>query len=266
MSKKIKILTVIVFLLLILVVIFAFLLSQKYVLKSNFERDILPFANKNNDTIFEVNKMVLFSNCDAKNKTGSATNFTIENLYQYTDLAIFINHSSPEEKTLKNTLKKVSIANIQYITHPNFGQPQLFFKPLNKFAKSDLIDENFIQDSLDFTITAEDEANLDTPTLYNNLANPITLSYVNQNIKSDYTITDTSIPITYDGSLLKRCNVNFSSISCKFSFDIYITNNLEEEFKTTVFIDIPLEIQEKSIYDGNINMTQNCNFTFYRYK
>lgn len=119
---------------------------------------------------------------------------------------------------------------------------------------------------MDFTITSEDEANLDTPTLYNNLANPITLSYVNQNIKSDYTITDTSVPITYDGSLLKRCNVDLSSISCKLSFDLYITNNLEEEFKTTVFIDIPLEIQEKSIYDGNINMTQNCNFAFYRYK
>lgn len=129
-----------------------------------------------------------------------------------------------------------------------------------------MIEENKIQENLDFTITSENEANLDTPTLYNNLANPITLSYVNQNIKSDYTITDTSVPITYDGSLLKRCNVDLSSISCKLSFDLYIANNLEEEFKTTVFIDIPLEIQEKSIYDGNINMTQNCNFAFYRYK
>ncbi len=129
-----------------------------------------------------------------------------------------------------------------------------------------MIEENKIQENLDFNITSEDEANLDTPTLYNNLANPITLSYVNQNIKSDYTITDTSVPITYDGSLLKRCNVELSSISCRLSFDIYITNNLEEEFKTTVFIDVPLEIQEKSIYDGNINMTQNCNFIFYRYQ
>lgn len=119
---------------------------------------------------------------------------------------------------------------------------------------------------MDFTITSENEANLDTPTLYNNLANPITLSYVNQNIKSDYTITDTSVPITYGGSLLKRCNVDLASISCKLSFDIYVTNNLEEEFKTTVFIDIPLEIQEKSITDGNINKSQKCNFAFYRYQ
>ena len=93
--------------------------------------------------------------------------------------------------------------------------------------------------------------------MYNNLANPITLSYINQNIKTDYTLTDTSIPITYDGSLLKRCNI---------SFDIYITNYLDEEFKTTVFVDIPLIDGEKSIYDGNLKVTNNSNFVFYRYK
>ena len=265
MNKK-KFLTIIVFILFIFVFILAYLLFQKYVLKSNFEKDILPFANKNDKTVFQVNKIVMFSNCDAKNKTGSVTNFTIENLYQYTDIALFINSSSTEEKNLENTFKKVSISNIQYTTSPELGQPKLYFKGLNQFAKSDLVAENEIHDTLDFTITSEDEANLDTPTLYNNLANPITLSYVNENIKSDYTITDTSTPITYDGSLLKRCHIDLNSISCKLTFDIYITNNLEEEFKTTVFLAIPLETQEKSIYDGNVNVTQNGNFVFYRYK
>lgn len=266
MDKKKKILSIIVIILFIIVFILAYLLFQKYVLKINFEKEILPFANKNDKTVFQVNKIVLFSNCDAKNKTGSISNFTIENLYQYTDIAIFINNSSTEEKTLENTLKKVSIDNIEYNILPELGEPKLYFKGLNQFAKSDLLEENEIKNNLEFNITSEDEANLDTPTLYNNLANPITLSYVNQNIKSDYTITDTSAPITYDGSLLKRCNVDLNSISCSLSFDIYITNNLGEEFKSSVFIDIPLENQEKSIYDGNINLTQNTNFVFYRYK
>lgn len=266
MDKKKKILTVITFILFIIVFILAYLLFQKYVLKSNFEKEVLPFASKNDKIVFQVNKIVLFSNCDAKNKTGSISNFTIENLYQYTDIAIFINNSSTEEKTLENTFKKVSISNIQYNALPELGEPKLYFKGLNKFAKSDLVEENEIQDHLDFAITSEDEANLDTPTLYNNLANPITLSYVNQNIKSDYTITDTSTPITYDGSLLKRCNIALDSIRCNLSFDIYITNNLDEEFKSTVFLTIPLETQEKSIYDGNISLTQNTNFIFYQYQ
>ena len=143
---------------------------------------------------------------------------------------------------------------------------KLYFKGLSSFAKSDLVEENLIKDSLDFTITSEDESNLDTPVLYYNLANPLTISYVNTNVKSDYTITDTSVPITYDGSLLKRCNVSLEDIKCNFSFDIYITNNLDQEFKTTVLIDIPLETDEKSIYNGSIQLEKDANFLFYRYK
>lgn len=119
---------------------------------------------------------------------------------------------------------------------------------------------------MDFSISSSDEANLDVPTLYNNLANPITLSYVNQNIKSDYTITNTADAISYDGSLLKKCNVPLSSLNCNISFDIFITNNLDQEFKCSVFLDIPLENNGQSIYDGNLKVTQNTNFTFYRYK
>ncbi len=265
MDKKNKILTIFVIILLILVFFLAYLLLSKYFLKHNFEKDILPFALQNEKIVFQVNKIVLFSNCDAKNKTGSASNFTIENLYQYTDIALFINASSKEEKTLENTLKKVSIRNIQYLTLPTLGEPKLYFKGLPHFSKSELLLENEIHDSFDFNITSENEADLTAPTLYNNLANPITLSYVNQNIKSDYTITDTSSPITYDGSLLKKCHVNLSSIFCKFSFDLLLTNNLEEQFKTTIFIDIPLETQESSIYDGTIKATKNQKFIFYRY-
>ena len=107
---------------------------------------------------------------------------------------------------------------------------------------------------------------MDTPTLYNNLANPIVLSYVNSNIKTDYTITDTTTPITYDGSLLKRCNILLNSIDCSISFDIYIISNLNQEFKCTVCIDIPLETDNETIYDGSITTKKDTNFVFYRYK
>ena len=189
----------------------------------------------------------------------------ILNLYQYTDLAIYINNQSTDEINSENTLKRISISNIQFNKKPELGNAKLFFKSINNFAKSDFKDTDEITDSLDFDITSQDKTNLDFPTLYNNLANPITLSYVNQNIKSNYQITDISIPLSYDGSLLKRCNVDLSSISCNLSFDINITNNLDENFKSSVFIDIPLEINDKSIYDGNISFSKNVNFIFYRF-
>lgn len=265
MDKKKLILTIITIVLFIVVFFLAYLLFNKFVLKRNFENNVLPFANKNEDIVFKIDKIVFFSNCDAKNKTASSTNFTIENLYQYTDIALFITNDS-NEKDLKNTFQKVYINNIQFNTKPELGEPNLYFKSINNFAKSEINDEYLIKDSLDFNVTSEDEANLDSPTLYNNLANPITLSYINQNIKSDYTITDTTSPITYDGSLLKKCNITLNNISSTVSFDIYIVNNLNQEFKCTVYIDIPLEKDDKSIYDGNIRTKNDTNYIFYRYK
>ena len=102
--------------------------------------------------------------------------------------------------------------------------------------------------------------------MYNNLANPITLTYINSNIKTDYTITDTSVPITYDGSLLKRCNVSLQNIQARVSFDIYITNNLDQKFKSSVYLDIPLENEENSILNGSIIERKTINTTFYRYE
>lgn len=265
MDKKKLILTIITIILFIFVLFLTFLLFNKYVLKRSFEDGILPFADKNQNTVFKIDEIVLFSNCDAKNKNISTTNYTIENLYQYTDIALFF-ASTSDEKKLENTFKKVYINNIKFNTYPLAGEPKLYFKSINNFAKSDIIDENIINDSLDFNITSDDEADLNSATLYNNLANPITLSYVNTNVKTDYTITDTTGPITYDGSLLKRCNVSLEDIACNFSFDIYITNNLDQEFKCTVYIDIPLKTEDKSIYNGNITLKTDTNYTFYRYK
>ena len=265
MDKKKIILTIITIFLFILSIFLGYLLFNKYFVKKNFEKNILSFAKKNENTIFEINNITLFSTCDAKNKTASSTNFTIENLYQYTDIALFITNPS-EEKNLENTLKKVWIDNIKYTTTPSVGEQKLYYKNINNFAKNDIIEDNIITDKLEFNITSEDTANLDTPTLYNNLANPIVLSYVNSNIKTDYTITDTTIPITYDGSLLKRCNILLNSLNCSISFDIYIVNNLNQEFKCTVYVDIPLETGNETIYDGSITTKKDTNFIFYRYK
>ncbi len=265
MDKKKLVLTVLTAVLIFIILTITYLFFNRAILKGRLEDNLLSFASKNEKTVFSINKITFFSSCDAKNKTATSSNFTIENLYQFTDMAFFI--SSPSgEKNLENTFKKVYIDNIKYEQMPALGQPNLYYKNINSFAKSDIIDENLINDKLEFEITSKDETDLNKPILYNNLANPIVLSYVNSNIKSDYTLTDTSKPITYDGSLLKSCNVLLNNIACKVSFDIYITNNLEQEFKTTVYANLPLETEDKSIYNGNVTLNQDTNFIFYRYK
>lgn len=265
MEKKKIILTAITIILLVIIIFLAYLLLQKNMRKNQFANSLLSFTQKNETQTFKIEKITFFSSCDAKNKTATASSFTIENLYQYTDMAIFI--TSPDtEKSLSNTLKKVYINNFKYEQTPSIGEQKLYYKNIQNFAKSDIIEDNLINDSLEFEVTANDNVNLDKPILYNNLANPIVLSYVNNNIKNDYTLTDISSPITYDGSLLKKCGVLISDISSRISFDIYIVNNLDQEFKCTVYTDIPLKTEEKSIYDGNLTLAQDTNFTFYRYK
>ena len=265
LNKKEFILTIITVIMFIIVFILCYLLFYKYVLKRNFENSVLDFSSKNEKTIFEIKDITFFSNCDVKNKSASSSNFTIENLYQYTDMALFI--SSPESnKSYENTLKSVYIDNIKFTKTPTIGTPNLYYKNISNFAKSDITDNNLINNRLDFNIANNEDANLDTPTLYNNLANPIVLSYVNSNIKTDYTITDTSSPITYDGTLLKKCDVLLSTIESSLSFDIYITNNLDQEFKCSIYIDIPLETDNETIYDGKVTLKKETNFTFYRYK
>lgn len=172
MNKKKNLLIVIIVISLVFIFLVGFFIFNRHMLKTNFENDILPFARKNQNTIFKINKITFFSSCDAKNKTASNSNFTIEDLYQYTDIALFITSTS-EEKTFENTLKKVSINNIKFTSSPTLGEPKLYYKNINNFAKSEISEENLINENLDFNITSEDEVNLDKPTLYNNLANPI---------------------------------------------------------------------------------------------
>lgn len=257
-----------IFMVIILIILLVFLFKKTYEKLSNkkdFEKSVISFAEKNKKTVFSINKIVFFSSCDSKNKTSSITNFTIENLYAYTDLALFINNYSEENNT-ENTLKNLKISNIKFTKVPTIGKPNLYYKSVNNFAKSEINENNIIDNELKFEITSDSEANLEKPVLFNNCANPITLSYINQNIKTDYTMTDTQNPITYNGKLLKRCGVTIQSIDTTISFDVEIENNKNQKFKTTVYFDIPYVDNEKSIYDGNITIKKDTNFNFYRYE
>jgi len=113
MDKKKIILSIIIVILFIILLFLSYLLFNKYILKANFESTILPFASKNENTVFVINKITLFSSADSKNKNISSSNFTIENLYQYTDMALFIK-SPYDENNLENTYKKVYINNIKF--------------------------------------------------------------------------------------------------------------------------------------------------------
>ena len=110
MDRKKIILTFITILLFIIALILSFFFLRRSILKQNFENDLLSFTNKNENTIFQIDKIVFFSSCDAENKSTSGTNFTIQNLYQFTDIAIFLK-SPLIEKNSKNILVSFLLCN-----------------------------------------------------------------------------------------------------------------------------------------------------------
>ena len=261
--KQIRFIAVLV----ILIIVFLFLgytVSRGYINKTTFENDVLSIASKNEERIFSIDNITLFSSAHADSEIQPNSALKLSNLYQYTDIAIFLNPVS-EELSMKNTLKEVYISNINYAPSPEDGTPELYYKNISEFATPGYIAENKIENTLNFNISSEDSTDLNTPTLYNNCANPITLSYVNK-VKDEYTFSDAFSQITYDGSLLKGCGVTLSSIKAGVSFDIHIVNNLGQEFICPIYLEIPLESNDgTSIYDGKVLVKNKTNYTFYRY-
>ena len=133
---------------------------------------------------------------------------------------------------------------------------------INNFAKNSVDESKKIEDNIDFEVSSANEIDYSNPILYNNCANPITLSYVNSELKSDYTLTDNMSHISYDGSLLKRCGITLNSIACKLSFVIHITNNLDQTYSCPFILNIPLSTESSTVYDGSLILNSSVNYNF----
>ena len=163
-----------------------------------------------------------------------------------------------------NTLKSVSIENLSINTTPKVGNANIYYKGLDSFSTPQISENNIIDTNLNFEVSSEDTIDYSKPILYNNCANPITISYVNSNLIDNYTI-NTENQIAYDGSLLKDCNIVLNDLKCSLSFYIVIENNLGYKYRCPVYIDIPLSNENTSIYDGTYIYTYNPNYEFYLY-
>ena len=237
-----------------------------------FYKRIVPIIHSNNCmkkesdvslySPFSINKIVYFSTANAESSINQNSSFTINNLYQITDIAIFINNNANGIYTNENTLKKVTLSDIKFNLSPSSGEPNLYYKNLNDFAKNVYDNNQKITESIVFDTTSENEIDYSSPVLYNNTANPITLCYVNSNIITNYTLADTISNLSYNGNLLKQCNITLNSIACKVSFDIIIENNSDETYTCPICLNIPLSTENSTLYDGSLTLTDKVNYKF----
>ena len=86
--------------------------------------------------------VVFFSSCNSSSTINTNATTTINNLSQYTDIALFIN-SEITDFSLSNSLKSLSIRDISFVTSPSIGSPSLYYKSLSNFATPE-VDENNI--------------------------------------------------------------------------------------------------------------------------
>lgn len=265
MHKKTIILIISIILSIILLSILTFCLIQKSNLSNKCIDDYIEFFQNNDEKIFSIDRITYFSNCSANIDTNYNSSFKISNLNQYTDIAIFLNNNSTEY-TAANTLKSVTLSDINFSLLPEKGIPNLYYKNINDFAKSNFNTENLIKDNITFETTSENDIDYSKPILYNNCANPITLCYVNSNIKKDYTLSENISNITHNGALLKSCGITLNSISCQISMVINITNNLDENFTCPITLTIPLSTENSTIYDGCLKFKDSTNYNFIKEK
>lgn len=253
--KKINTNKQIIFLIISLIsVITLFLLINfiytKHKTKTNFESDLLS-SNDYSD-IFSIDKIILYSSANATSNETSRNLWNI-NVYQFTDMAIYLNNNSESSLSSKNTIKELYIDNIKYSPLPEKGTPELYYKAIDNFGIPSLKDENLVQDKLNFKIiNSKDTLDTNTASFYETCQTPITLQFVNKDIKANAIIPNTGEALVFDGSLLSKTNIALNNIKTFISFNINLTNNLDEKYVYNVNFEIPLEDNEHSIYEGNI--------------
>ncbi len=252
--------------LLIILIILLSLTMQNYLSNKKFAEEVNEFAKMNTSTVFSIDKIYMYSSASAKSNQENRPIWNMS-INQFTDIALYINNRPLGGQTYENSIKKIWIDNIKF-SGPQSGTPSLYYKNINEFAKYNLVDENKIDDKLEYTVINDGDIDYSKAQIYSNCQNPITLEYLNSNIKENAIISDISSDLTFDGNLLRKTGIFLDTINCTISFNVNIINYYNQRFIANVYIDIPLTdtVTNKSIYNGKlVKRLENTNLVkFYR--
>ena len=253
------------FVILLILLFVIFLLYYNFILissfaKNKFANEMIEIADENENSIFNVQKILLYSNATAIDHSDdqSLKNMSIS---QYSDIS---------DLTNENTVKELYIDNIVMKSNSDIGTKILNYKnPLN-FGKY-LEIETPINNRIDFNIISTNSENenhdYSTPTFYTDCSNPITLGYLNKDLLTNYSAVDTSSTVSFNGKVLKEANVNLNDINYTVSFKIHIVNNLNQKFVYDMSIDVNLDDDNGGIYNGYVyrgKTTSGSNYRFFK--
>lgn len=252
LNKRLIIKSIITILLVVILLFLCYRVINRIFLKVNFESNIENLSTLNASTVFSIEKVALYSSASGVQKEETSSASWIMDISQYTDIAIYLNSpTSYSDETAIQALWIDSISFVSDITEESSNQ-SLNYKNIYEFGKVSDLTTLTNPFSIPYEIlSANQTIDYTKPQMYETYDNPITLEFVNKNIKENQTIQNTSDSLEFNGSLLKRANILLEEITPKMKFTIHILNNLNQEFICNYYLEVPLKDAEKSIYDGS---------------
>lgn len=241
---------IIVILVVLLISIIAIFSYSKY-------QNKIAYENEWNKNIFNITEFAYFSSASAtSNDTGNEAKWDI-NPYQYVNLAFKVNNQNDYTgKKSKNTIKNIQVENFKIIEAPQIGNLSFNYISPENLSLNELKLENVIENNLSYEVKDFNEQLDYTKPQINRNGGYISFQIVNSNIKNNFVITDITTPLTYNGELLQRAEIDLEDLKYKLAFDVIVTNDLDEQYKCTIEFDAPIksEMSDDTLYSlGSIS-------------
>ena len=260
-NVKLAFAILIILAIILLILYYNFIFADVFA-RNNFANQMVEIAEENESPIFSIQRILLYNSANAvdNSEDQSLSNMSIS---QFTDISIYIDNSQTvADLTDENTIKELYIDNISITSKSENGTKILNYKnPLN-FGKYQNIDEPE-DDRIYFNIVNTNEENenhnYDEPTFYTDCSNPVSLGFLNKDLLTNYSVSNDSSSVSFNGKVLQEAGVNLDDINYTLNFTIHIVNNLNQKFAYNMKLDIDLD----GIYDGYTYRGKNASGTQY---
>lgn len=237
------------FVVLIVLAFVLFLLYYHFVFspafaRSMFTNQMVELSDENEASIFNIQKILLYSSANAIDHSENQSLRDLS-ICQFSDLSIYIDNSGvSSDLTDENTVKELYIDNIVITSTVDKGNKVLNYKnPLNFGQYKEV--EQPVNNRIDFNVIHTNQENennnYNVPTFYTDCSNPITLGYLNQDILTNYSVSENASTVSFNGKVLQQANVNLADITYTLNFTIHIVNNLNQKFAYNMTLNVPLD-------------------------
>lgn len=226
----------------------------KMIGKNRFVSELIVIADANRMPVFRVSKVIKHSSAEAIDNTMEQ-NLQDLSIYQYSDIALYIDNFK-EEITEENTIKELYLDNFKIDVGYQYGTPELYYKNPLEISKFRMLEENKIDQKLEYEIIYTNEENQNTdyqkPVFFTDCSNPIVIGYINKDIISHYQVTKENGLVSFDGRIFNNLDIDLKELSPRISFTIHIRNHLDENFICNMSANLRLETEKGSVKSGYI--------------